>query len=75
MVTAMQSAAGSQVRVPGDPLKMAGSTAPSYPPHLGEHTDSTLSQWLGLDEAALQVLRNQGVVHQFQPGLSVGPTD
>lgn len=75
MVAAMQSAAGSQVRVPGDPLKMAGSTAPSYPPHLGEHTDSTLSQWLGLDDAALQVLRNQGVVHQFQPGLSVGPTD
>ena len=24
---------------------------------------------------ALQVLRNQGVVQQFQPGLSVRPTD
>ena len=76
MVAAMHSAAGSTVRVPGDPLKMAApSRAPSYPPHLGEHTEHTLSQWLGLDEAALQVLRNQGVVHQFQPGLSAGPTD
>lgn len=76
MVAAMHSAAGSTVRVPGDPLKMAApSRAPSYPPHLGEHTEHTLSQWLGLDEAALQVLRNQGVVHQFQPGLSADPTD
>ena len=70
------SAAGSAVRVPGDPLKMAASSrVPGYPPHLGEHTEDTLSQWLGLDEAALQVLRNQGVVHQFQPGLSAGPND
>jgi CoA:oxalate CoA-transferase len=74
MVCEMQSAAGSQVHVPGNPLKMgAGSREPSYPPHLGEHTERTLSEWLGLDEAAVQVLRNQGVVHQFQPGLSIGP--
>lgn len=76
MVASMQSAAGNQVRVPGDPLKMAArSPAPSYPPHLGEHTDSTLSQWLGLDEGELQVLHNQGVVHQFQPGVAAGSGD
>lgn len=75
MVAEMQSVAGSQVRVPGNALKMGSpAPAPSYPPHLGEHTERTLCEWLGLDEAALQVLCNQGVVHQFQPGLSAGST-
>lgn len=71
MVVEMVSAAGSVVRVPGDPLKL-GAVAPSYPAHLGEDTDAVLGGLLGIDPQQLRVLKNQGAISQYEPGASRG---
>jgi crotonobetainyl-CoA:carnitine CoA-transferase CaiB-like acyl-CoA transferase len=67
----MTSAAGSVVRVPGDPLKL-GPPAPSYPAHLGQDTDSVLSSLLGIAPEQLRVLKNQGAISQYEPGAARG---
>jgi CoA:oxalate CoA-transferase len=71
MVVALQSRAGSHIRVPGNPIKfdIADDANPGYPPHLGEHTYSVLGECLGLTLNDLRALQNQGVVHQFVPGM------
>jgi crotonobetainyl-CoA:carnitine CoA-transferase CaiB-like acyl-CoA transferase len=71
MVLEMTSAAGSVVRVPGDPLKL-GPPAPSYPAHLGQDTDSVLSSLLGIAPEQLRVLKNQGAISQYEPGAARG---
>jgi len=52
------------VITPGNPVKMSRvSEGPETPPpSLGQHTDSVLSEILGLDKAALEALRNDGVI-------------
>ena len=50
------------VPVLAPPVRLSGETAPrrGRPPRLGEHTDEVLSEWLGLDGAALARLREAG---------------
>jgi crotonobetainyl-CoA:carnitine CoA-transferase CaiB-like acyl-CoA transferase len=74
MVMEMKSAAGSTVRVPGNPIKFGSGSgaAATYPPHLGQDTDAVLKTLLGLTPDALRVLKNQGVLRQFEPGLPTG---
>jgi crotonobetainyl-CoA:carnitine CoA-transferase CaiB-like acyl-CoA transferase len=67
MVLEMTSAAGSRVRVPGDPLKL-GPAAAGYPAHLGEDTDAVLAGLLGIAPQQLRVLKNQGAIIQHEPG-------
>ncbi|MGF6504955.1 CaiB/BaiF CoA transferase family protein [Paraburkholderia sp. 32] len=71
MVVELRSRAGSHVRVPGNPIKFddPGHADASYPPHLGEHTNVVLGEYIGLDAEALRTLQNQGVVRQFVPGM------
>ena len=45
------------------PVRFDGAPAPIKPaPLLGEHTAEALSDWLGLDAGAVEVLRNEGIV-------------
>jgi crotonobetainyl-CoA:carnitine CoA-transferase CaiB-like acyl-CoA transferase len=71
MLVELHSQAGSQVRVPGNPIKfdISRNAEPAYPPHLGEHTHAVLGQQLGLDPDELRTLQNQGVVRQYVPGM------
>jgi crotonobetainyl-CoA:carnitine CoA-transferase CaiB-like acyl-CoA transferase len=71
MVLTLRSEAGSEVRVPGNPIKFDAweDAQLGYPPHLGEHTNQVLSERLNLDETYLRTLQNMGVVSQFVPGI------
>lgn len=71
MVMQMHSVAGSTVRVPGNPIKFGVEPVELpviYPPHLGQDTDAVLHSLLELEPQQLQVLKNQGVLRQFEPG-------
>lgn len=52
------------VVLPTSPLRFHGSPEPSIrlEPAVGEHTDAVLSDWLGLDGAAVEDLRSGGAV-------------
>ncbi len=52
------------VRVLGSPWKISGAEIgpTTAPPTLGEHTDALLTELLGLDEQALDRLRDAGVI-------------
>lgn len=56
--------AGKPVELVGNPLRIRGAPVaePTMPPRLGEQTASVLADVLGLDAAAVQVLREKGVV-------------
>jgi hypothetical protein len=43
-----------------------------YPPHLGQDTDAVLRTLLEMEPQQLQVLKNQGVLRQFEPGQPTG---
>jgi crotonobetainyl-CoA:carnitine CoA-transferase CaiB-like acyl-CoA transferase len=53
-----------RVRMPGNPIKMAGAPAtPSRPaPRLGEHTDEVLQRLLGLTRERIAALRARNVI-------------
>jgi crotonobetainyl-CoA:carnitine CoA-transferase CaiB-like acyl-CoA transferase len=55
---------GRPVDLLGTPFHIAGTTlpSPSPPPGLGQDTDQVLRELLGLDEARLAALRQQGVI-------------
>jgi crotonobetainyl-CoA:carnitine CoA-transferase CaiB-like acyl-CoA transferase len=75
MVMPMRSAAGSTVRVPGNPIKFGVNPMELpviYPPHLGQDTDAVLRTLLEMEPQQLQVLKNQGVLRQFEPGQPTG---
>jgi crotonobetainyl-CoA:carnitine CoA-transferase CaiB-like acyl-CoA transferase len=63
-VVEMAHGSGQAVKVIANPVKLS-ETPPDYriaPPLLGEHTDSVLSERLGLDKAALAALREKGII-------------
>jgi formyl-CoA transferase len=52
-----------RVRLPGCPIRLSASEAPTSPPPLaGEHTDEVLSEVLGLSAAELAELRTRGLL-------------
>ena len=53
-----------QVVLPTSPLRFHGSPDPSVElePRIGAHTDDVLSEWLGMDEAAVDTLRKGDAV-------------
>jgi crotonobetainyl-CoA:carnitine CoA-transferase CaiB-like acyl-CoA transferase len=55
---------GNTVDLVGSPFHIAGTTVPAatVPPVLGQHTHEVLGRLLGLDAAALEKLRQQGVI-------------
>ena len=55
---------GTPVKVIANPVKLSETPADYRiaPPLLGQHTDSVLSERLGLDAAALAALREKGVI-------------
>ena len=64
MVTEVDNPGGSRMRLLGSPLKFSGTPirAPGKPPDLGEHTDEVLREIAQLDDGAIAVLRDAGVI-------------
>jgi crotonobetainyl-CoA:carnitine CoA-transferase CaiB-like acyl-CoA transferase len=60
--------AGRPIDLVASPFRVSSTGEPSAPPeattppNLGEHTDSVLKQWCGLDEERLRRLRAEGVI-------------
>jgi len=63
-VVEMPGAAGGPVKVIANPVRLSATPADYRiaPPLLGQHTDTVLSERLGLDTAALAGLRERGVI-------------
>jgi crotonobetainyl-CoA:carnitine CoA-transferase CaiB-like acyl-CoA transferase len=64
MVVDVKLDSGSQVRMPGVPMKFSGSRVTSFgaPPALGRDTQAVLTSMLGYDEERVAVLRRDKVV-------------
>jgi formyl-CoA transferase/CoA:oxalate CoA-transferase len=64
MVTEVDHATIGRMKVLGTPLRLSETppTVRSAPPLLGQHTDAVLGRELGLDDARLRALREQGVI-------------
>ena len=59
----MQHPTRGEVKMPAWPVKMSGSDVPLAPaPLLGEHTESVLSEWLGMSDDDIAGLRDNGTV-------------
>jgi crotonobetainyl-CoA:carnitine CoA-transferase CaiB-like acyl-CoA transferase len=74
MVVEMAHGSGQAVKVIANPVKLS-ETPPDYriaPPLLGEHTDSVLSERLGLDKATLASLGEKGVILAVPDGPACG---
>lgn len=52
------------IKTVANPMRLSATPVNRFdpPPHIGEHTDSVLGSVLGLDAAAIQALRKDGVV-------------
>ncbi|WNJ98546.1 CaiB/BaiF CoA-transferase family protein [Thalassospiraceae bacterium LMO-JJ14] len=59
-----QPATGAKVPLINSPIKMSGTpvSARLAPPTIGEHTDSVLHDLLGMDDAEIAKLRDEGIV-------------
>jgi len=63
MVVELEGPSGAPLRVLGTPFKFqASGAALTPPPALGQHTADILRGVLGLDDAAIDALRSQGIV-------------
>lgn len=64
MVVEVPLRSGQQVKMPGNPIKMSGTTAPQYstPPALGEHTAPILRELLGYSRESIEDLRVSGAI-------------
>ena len=66
MVMELQHGSGETFRVLGSPLKMSASPVnenPLPPPMLGEHSHEILQEVLGLDDEAIDALRQSGAIN------------
>ena len=66
MVMELQHGSGETFRVLGSPLKMSASPVnenPLPPPMLGEHSQEILQEVLGLDDEAIDALRQSGAIN------------
>ena len=64
MVVEVDNEYYGRIRMTGSPIKMSGMNDEEFlaPPTLGEHTESVLSDWLGLSAERIEQLRQHGVV-------------
>lgn len=64
MILEMEHSSGTMVKLIANPVKLSETPADYRiaPPLLGEHTDSILSRYLGLDAGALADLRAKNVI-------------
>ncbi len=64
MIASVEHATAGTLRVVGIPVKLSDTsgTIRSAPPTLGQHTESVLTEELGLGRAELDALRSQGII-------------
>lgn len=63
MVVEVKGPSGNPLRLLGSPIKFSGSAEEiTPPPMLGQHTGEILRDLLGYEEAAIRVLREEGVI-------------
>ncbi len=64
MVASVRLQDGSEIRVPGNPVKLSEDQPSAFgpPPFLGEHTDAVLEGLLGYGKAQLARLREAGAI-------------
>jgi len=58
------ASADGKVRMVANPVKFSATPIVDYkaPPTQGEHTESILGEWLGLDDNEIRALRDKGVI-------------
>jgi formyl-CoA transferase len=62
-IATVEHATRGRVRMPGSPVRLSASEAPTTPaPLLGEHTAEVLAEVLGLSKDEIAALRGKGVV-------------
>jgi crotonobetainyl-CoA:carnitine CoA-transferase CaiB-like acyl-CoA transferase len=64
MVVALEHPEAGPIQVTGVPIKLSDTpgVVEAPPPSLGQHTAEVLSDWLGMSEARVDELRQEGVV-------------
>ncbi|WP_415264301.1 CaiB/BaiF CoA transferase family protein [Pseudomonas serbica] len=58
------ASADGKVRMVANPVKFSATPIVEYkaPPTQGEHTETILGEWLGMDEVEIRTLRDKGVI-------------
>jgi crotonobetainyl-CoA:carnitine CoA-transferase CaiB-like acyl-CoA transferase len=68
MVVDVATAAGSQLRLLGNPIKVAQlDEVFEPPPQAGQHTREVLREWLGYDDERVAALATEGVITEPAP--------
>ena len=64
MLVEVEHPDGGKVKMPGNPIKLSYTNEHSYspPPHLGQHTKETLTDWCNYSESEIQDLIEKKVI-------------